>query len=125
MGRDGSPVVDGRYWAAMFAAGLFGTVTGDWLQHVLGIYAASAVLCLALAGLILARGAASRSMVLYWSIVMAERCAGTAVGDALASQRAVALGLPLACVCTGAVTLLLLWMRGRAQGGKPWGAGAG
>ena len=123
MGRDGSPLVDGRYWAAMFAAGLFGTVTGDWLQHVLGIYPASAMLCLALAGLILARGAAPRSMVLYWAIVMAERCAGTAVGDALASHRAMGLGLPLACVCTGAVTLLLLWMRGRAQAGKPRGAG--
>ena len=119
-----SPLVDGRYWAAMFAAGLFGTVTGDLLQHVLGIYTASTVLCLTLAGLILARGTASRPMVLYWAIVMAERCAGTAVGDALASHQAVNLGLPLACVCTGGATLLLLWMRGHAQSGKPRGMGA-
>ena len=123
-GRGGSPLVDGRYWAAMFAAGLFGTVTGDLLQHVLGIYTASTVLCLTLAGLILARGAASRPIVLYWAIVMAERCAGTAVGDALASHQAVNLGLPLACVCTGGATLLLLWMRGHAQSGKPRGMGA-
>ncbi|MEA2792054.1 MAG: hypothetical protein QOG73_4460, partial [Acetobacteraceae bacterium] len=40
----------------------------------------------------------------HWAIVMAERCAGTAVGDALASRRAVALGLPIATVCTAVLT---------------------
>ena len=47
---------------------------------------------------------------LYWAIVMAERCAGTAVGDALASRRAVALGVPIASVCTAVLTMDALWI---------------
>ena len=55
----------------------------------IGLYNASAALCLMLAALILTREtSAPVSMLLFWSIVMAERCAGTAVGDALASRRA-------------------------------------
>jgi uncharacterized membrane-anchored protein len=114
--RGGSPLVDGAYWIAMFAAGLFGTVAGDFIHHSIGLYAASGLLCLALASLIVARDfAASTSMLLYWAIVMAERCAGTAVGDALASRRAVALGLPIATVCTAVLTTGALWMRKQRQ----------
>lgn len=80
----------------MFIAGLFGTVAGDLIHHTMGLYTASAALCLARAGLILVRDIrAPASVLLYWSIIMAERCAGTAVGDALASRRAVALGVPM------------------------------
>ena len=114
--RGGSPLVDSAYWVAMFVAGLFGTVAGDFIHHSIELYAASGLLCLALAGLIAARDvAASTSMLLYWAIVMAERCAGTAVGDALASRRAVALGLPIATVCTVVVTTGALWMRKQRQ----------
>ncbi|MFL5281604.1 MAG: hypothetical protein ACJ8AW_11570 [Rhodopila sp.] len=112
--RGGSPLVDGAYWMAMFVAGLFGTVAGDFIHHSIGLYAASGLLCLALAGLIVTRNvAASTSMLLYWAIVMAERCAGTAVGDALASRRAVGLGVLIATVCTTVLTLDALWMRAR------------
>ena len=110
--RGGSPRVDGAYWNAMFIAGLFGTVAGDLIHHNIGLYSASAVLCGVLAGLILVRESrAPASVLLYWSIVMAERCAGTAVGDALASPRAVSLGLPLASVCTTAFLVASLWLR--------------
>jgi uncharacterized membrane-anchored protein len=51
--------------------------------------------------------------MLFWLIVMAERCAGTAVGDALASHRAVGLGVPVASVCTGVLTIISLAMRAR------------
>jgi hypothetical protein len=79
----------------MFIAGVFGTVAGDLIHHNVGLYNASAALCVRLPGLILAREkSAPLSMLLFWSIVMAERCAGTAVGDALASRRAVGLGVP-------------------------------
>jgi uncharacterized membrane-anchored protein len=72
----------------------------------------SAALCFLLAALILIRAArAPVSMLLFWLIVMAERCAGTAVGDALASHRAVGLGVPIASVCTGTLTISALWMR--------------
>jgi uncharacterized membrane-anchored protein len=107
-----SPLVDLAYWVAMFIAGLFGTVAGDFIHHSVGLYVASGLLCLALAGLIVVRDiTASTSMLLYWAIVMAERCAGTAVGDALASRRAVGLGLAAASCCTTAVTLAALWLR--------------
>jgi uncharacterized membrane-anchored protein len=102
----------------MFIAGLFGTVAGDLIHHNTGLYDASAALCLALAGLIFAREAgAPASVLLYWSIVMAERCAGTAVGDALASRRAVALGVPLASLCTTALLVVSLWVRNRQRHG--------
>jgi uncharacterized membrane-anchored protein len=116
MARGGSPRVDAAYWIAMFIAGLFGTVAGDLIHHTIGLYAATTVLCLALAGLIRLRGAlAPLSVVLYWAIIMAERCAGTAVGDMLASGRAVGLGLPAASVCTIALILASLWLRARLE----------
>jgi uncharacterized membrane-anchored protein len=112
--RSGSPRVDGVYWTAMFIAGVFGTVAGDLIHHNIGLYSASAALCVSLAGLIFIRETrASASMVIFWMIVMVERCAGTAVGDALASHRAVGLGVPVASICTGVLTIMSLWMRGR------------
>ena len=114
--RGGSPRVDGAYWAAMFIAGLFGTVAGDLIHHTIGLYIASAALCALLAGLILTRDAfAPLSVLLYWAIIMAERCAGTAVGDMLASRRAIALGLPVASICTVALILVSLWVRARLE----------
>ena len=116
LARGGSPRVDGAYWIAMFIAGLFGTVCGDLIHHNIGLYAASAALCLVLAALILLREAyAPASVLLYWSIVMAERLAGTAVGDALASRRAVALGIVLATVCTSLLMVVALWSRARLR----------
>lgn len=116
LSRSGSPRVDGAYWTAMFIAGVFGTVAGDLIHHNIGLYNASAALCFLLAGLIVVRETrAPVSMLLFWSIVMAERCAGTAVGDALASRRAIALGVPIASVCTGALTIIALWMRARRR----------
>lgn len=115
--RNGSPRVDGSYWAAMFVAGLFGTVAGDLIHHTVGLYVASAMLCALLTGLILVRDARGRtSAVLYWSIVMAERLAGTAVGDALASRRAVALGVPIATIGSGAFLLIALFVRRQGNG---------
>jgi uncharacterized membrane-anchored protein len=112
--RSGSPRVDGVYWIAMFIAGVFGTVAGDLIHHSIGLYSASAALCLSLATLILVREArAPASMLLFWIIVMLERCAGTAVGDALASRRAVGLGVLIASICTGTLTIISLWIRAR------------
>ena len=114
--RSVSPRVDGAYWTAMFIAGVFGTVAGDLIHHNVGLYNASAALCILLAGLILTRERyAPLSMLLFWSTVMAERCAGTAVGDALASRRAVGLGVPIASVCTAALTIISLWLRARVS----------
>jgi uncharacterized membrane-anchored protein len=107
-----SPRVDSAYWIAMFIAGVFGTVAGDLIHLTIGMLTASAALCVTLAGLILLREArAPTSMLLFWLIVMAERCAGTAIGDSLASQRLIGLGVPIASVCTGMLTLASLCIR--------------
>jgi uncharacterized membrane-anchored protein len=114
--REMSPLVDGAYWNAMFVAGLFGTVAGDFIHHSIGLFASSGLLCLALAAFICIRDiTASTSMLLYWVIVMAERCAGTAVGDALASRRGAGLGVLIATGCTAAVTAGALWVRARRR----------
>jgi len=121
LSRSGSPRVDGAYWIAMFIAGVFGTVAGDLIHHTIGLYTASVLLCCLLAGLIVMRETrAPVSMLVFWSIVMAERCAGTAVGDALASRRAVGLGVPLATLFTTALTIAALWLRARRRRDRFW-----
>jgi uncharacterized membrane-anchored protein len=114
LARANSPRVDGAYWAAMFIAGLFGTVAGDYTHHSIGLFAASVILCTGLACLIAVRHSrAPASVLLFWIIVMIERCAGTALGDALASRRAVGLGLPLATAITLCLTVVCLWLHAR------------
>ena len=51
----------------------------------------------------------------YWVVVLAERTAGTPVGDGLASRNGAGLGLPAATACTAALfAAALLWReRGR------------
>ncbi len=113
----GMPRIDGRYWAAMSIAGVFGTVAGDFASHMVGLYAAAAVLCTLLVAVIAGRNSlAWRSLLAYWAVVLIERCAGTPFGDMLASHRALGLGLPLAMACTGG--LLLSGLLGRALSQK-------
>jgi uncharacterized membrane-anchored protein len=91
-------------------------MVGVQVGTIAGLYNASAALCRLLAGLILVRETrAPVSMLIFWSIVMAERCTGTAVGDALPSRRAIGLGVPIASVCTGILTTVALWMRARLR----------
>ena len=112
IGRGGTPLIDGRYWIAMLIAGIFGTTGGDLAAHTLGLYAASAVLCGTVLIVLAARSRfAATSALGYWCIVLAERCAGTPVGDGLASYRAIGLGLPLAMVCTCALLAIALLTR--------------
>ncbi|WP_428540365.1 hypothetical protein [Rhodopila sp.] len=104
--NNGSPTVDERYWGTMLIAGIFGTTVGDMTSHTFGLYAAAGSFCLALAIFIALRGRfAATSATAYWCVVLAERAAGTPVGDALASSRAVGLGLPIAMACTLALLL--------------------
>jgi uncharacterized membrane-anchored protein len=111
-----SPLIDRRYWTAMLIAGIFGTVGGDFISHAIGLYAAAAVLCTAAVIVLAARSAfAATSVLTYWSAVLVERCAGTPVGDALASHRAVGLGLKWAMVCTGGMLLIGLLLRSRER----------
>ncbi|MGZ2413009.1 putative membrane-anchored protein [Sphingomonas sp. F9_3S_D5_B_2] len=100
------------YWLAMLSAGVLGTVIGDDASHVIGQGPASLVLLATLLGaLTVTRG--STSLLAYWAIVGIARTAGTAMGDFLAENKALAIGLPLSTLITGAafVVVLVAWRR--------------
>ena len=109
-----SPRIDMRYWFAMFIAGAFGTVAGDLAAHDFGLTVASVALSALLVIVIGVRSwAAPASLLGYWCIVLAERAAGTPVGDGLAEKRGLGYGLPVAMTITGAALLLALAFRAR------------
>jgi uncharacterized membrane-anchored protein len=114
-----SPLVDGWYWVAMLLAGVFGTVGGDLAAHTIGIYGALALLAVALLSILVARRRYFPTAVLgYWCVVLAERCAATPAGDALASRHAAALGLPLAVASTASLFGAALLWRWRSEAAR-------
>lgn len=117
--RVASPVIDGWYWTAMLVAGVFGTVGGDLMNRSVGLFASAGLLTALLLAVLAVRQRWFPAAVLaYWVVVLAERCAGTPIGDGLASRRGVGLGLPVATACTAALFGTALawraWARGRA-----------
>lgn len=117
--RVASPVIDGWYWTAMLVAGVFGTVGGDLMNRGVGLFASAGLLTVLLLAVLAVRQRWFPAAVLaYWIVVLAERCAGTPIGDGLASRRGVGLGLPVATACTaalfGAALAWRAWARGRA-----------
>lgn len=114
----GLPDTGGAYWTAMLAAGVFGTVLGDVCSHAVGRGVASVGLGLLLALVLLGRW---RGVVAalsgYWLTVAVARTAGTAIGDWLAENKTLCLGLPLATLITGTlfVAALLLWRSHRVR----------
>ena len=96
-----SPDIDSRYWGAMLIAGVFGTVCGDMIAHSIGLLLATLILVpLTMVAIMVRSRFAATSVLAYWVIVLAERCAGTAVGDGIESRHGLALGLPVATVIT-------------------------
>ena len=106
------PQTGAVYWVTMLAAGVFGTVFGDYFEHAIGEgYAAillSAVLALAFVGY-------WRKILpapyLYWATVATARTTGTALGDWLAENDMLKIGLPICTLGSGLVfvALLALW----------------
>ncbi|MBA2934320.1 hypothetical protein HZF05_09440 [Sphingomonas sp. CGMCC 1.13654] len=110
----GMPKTGAAYWAAMLSAGIFGTFFGDVAQHVIGQGMASLVLLAALLVMLaIWRAQGANRLWLYWLTVAMARTAGTAMGDFLAENETLAIGLPVATLITGtAFTLIvLLWPR--------------
>lgn len=109
--RGASPVIDGWYWTAMFVAGVFGTVAGDLVNRTVGVLTSAALLTALLAFVLLSRARWAPGLMLsYWVAVLAERAAGTPVGDGLASRNGVGLGLQVATAVTAAFfAVALLW----------------
>ncbi len=104
------------YWAAMLAAGVFGTVTGDICSHHFGQGPASLVLALMLVLLLAAaKSRAAISIAIYWCAVALARTAGTCIGDWCAENKLLHIGLPLSTLLTGSafVAVLVLWRNPR------------
>ena len=104
------------YWAAMLAAGVFGTVAGDIASHRFGQGPAALGLTLAFAILIaVARFRAATQVATYWCAVALARTAGTCIGDWCAENRTLHIGLPVSTLLTGAafVAILTAWRGAR------------
>jgi uncharacterized membrane-anchored protein len=100
------------YWAAMLAAGVFGTVAGDVCSHHFGQGPSAITLGLVFALLVFfTQARVVTSVPLYWCIVAVARTAGTCMGDWFAENRMLHLGLPLSTLMTGAafVAILTVW----------------
>lgn len=106
------PKTDAAYWVAMLTAGVFGTVMGDICEHAIGEGVASIGLTAVLLGVLLAgRGRAAQIIALYWTTVAVARTAGTAIGDWLAENKFLHIGLPISTLLTGMafVAVLVIW----------------
>jgi uncharacterized membrane-anchored protein len=115
----GLPDTDGRYWTAMLSAGVFGTVLGDVCSHYFGEGYASIGLGLLLAVVLLGRWRGLVAAIAgYWITVAIARTAGTAMGDWLAENKILDIGLSRSTMITGALFLviLLVW---RSKGAVP------
>jgi uncharacterized membrane-anchored protein len=112
---------DAPYWLAMLTAGVFGTVAGDICEHVIGEGAALlALTAVLLVVLFVGSRRAAQFVALYWATVAVARTAGTAIGDWLAENKILHIGLPISTLITGLVflTVLLFW-RTRAKEARP------
>lgn len=108
----GLPDTDAKYWIAMLFAGIFGTVLGDVLSHYYTQANASIGLGLLLAIILLGRWQGIVAAIAgYWLTVSVARTAGTAMGDWLAENKILNIGLTASTLITGAVFvgILLLW----------------
>ena len=105
------PATNAIYWAAMLTAGVLGTVLGDDASHAVGEGPASIGLGLLLGLVLLVTRGEVGSVFTYWGSVAVARTAGTAIGDWLAENHALNIGLPLSTLLTGIafVAVLLLW----------------
>jgi uncharacterized membrane-anchored protein len=109
--RRGMPKTGVAYWCAMLSAGVFGTFFGDVAQKLIGQGTASIVLLAALIGaLALWRAQGANRIWLYWLTLAVARTAGTAMGDFLAENEALGIGLPIATLITGTIFLLILFV---------------
>jgi|GEM_PF-400168 uncharacterized membrane-anchored protein len=106
------PETNAAYWLAMLSAGVLGTVAGDICEHLLGEGAAVVVLTAVLLAVLAAgRGQAAQLIALYWATVAVARTAGTAIGDWLAENRIIHVGLAVSTLLSGItfVAVLVLW----------------
>jgi len=111
------PDTDALYWATMLTAGVLGTVLGDDGSHLAGQGAASLGFAAVLGVVFTVQRGTSASVMAYWAMVALARTAGTAIGDWLAENKLLDIGLPLSTLLSGMafVTVLSFWGRRREE----------
>ena len=121
------PKTNAAYWLAMLSAGVFGTVVGDICEHKLGEgFSAIALTLIFLGVLAVCRQRAAQVLALYWGTVAIARTAGTAVGDWVAENNLVHVGLRMSTLFSGLafVAVLVVWNRGSVKEQSEGGPGA-
>jgi uncharacterized membrane-anchored protein len=116
------PDTDIRYWVCMLCAGVFGTIFGDAFEKLpTGELWAAIGLSVVLAGVLLAyRQGFMTAIYGYWLTVSTARTTGTAIGDWLAENKVLNIGLPLCTLITGAVLVaVLILLRRRGEPDAP------
>ena len=124
------PKTNAPYWIAMLGCGVFGTILGDTCEDVPrsmlsgmskdtseGI--AAIVLFVVLMAVMLAvKNNVTRLIALYWFTVAVARTAGTAIGDWLADEKIVKIGLSYSTLITGIafVGVLVFWRSAAKDG---------
>jgi uncharacterized membrane-anchored protein len=117
------PKTTAPYWIAMLGCGVFGTILGDTCEDVprsilSGIskdtsegIAAIVLFVVLMAVMMAVKNQATRVIALYWFTVAVARTAGTAIGDWLADEKIVNIGLSYSTLITGIafVAVLVFW----------------
>ncbi|GJG87806.1 hypothetical protein tb265_29870 [Gemmatimonadetes bacterium T265] len=116
------PNTNGYYWLAMLGAGVFGTVVGDVCSHALGEGVAAVGLTAVLLAVLVAGRGRWTQVAVYWSALAVARTAGTALGDWLAENPTLHIGLLASTVLTTLtfVTVAVLRQRGRGSAREGW-----
>jgi uncharacterized membrane-anchored protein len=100
------------YWLAMLSAGVFGTVLGDICEDRFG-EGISAIALTAILGIVLVMGfrRATQFIAVYWTVVAVARTAGTAIGDWIAENQILHIGLSVSTLLSAIafVGVLLFW----------------
>jgi uncharacterized membrane-anchored protein len=113
------PETDAYYWVTMLTAAVFGTVFGDFFEKQLGQGMAAITLTAVLAvALLIYRLPLLRMAYAYWLVIGVARTTGTAIGDWVADNKILKLGLPLSTMLSGiafVAVLVLLRSRRRAE----------
>jgi uncharacterized membrane-anchored protein len=107
------PETDVLYWLAMLTAGVFGTVLGDYSQKVMGQGLAAALLSVVFAAglLLIYRRSSWHAVYAYWLLIGIARTTGTAIGDWLAENKMMNIGLPLSTTLSGLIfaAVVIFW----------------
>jgi uncharacterized membrane-anchored protein len=106
------PATDVPYWVAMLTAGVLGTVLGDFFEKLIGQGMAAVTLAICLtAALLIYKQAILKTAYAYWLVIGVARTTGTAIGDWLAENKMLQVGLPVSTVLTGLafVGVIVLW----------------